>query len=328
MKNMQMIVPVIFSLLIPASTFAVDGVIEINHTCAVHQGCFSGDTAGYPVLIDGVAGKSYKLTSDLIVPDEFTTGIEMGFGGTFSDPAAVGITIDLNGFEIIRAACVGYAVACIPESGGLTSGYGINAPSSTNIAVTVRNGSITGMGNHGVFLNGVQSEVNNVKTRWNRKDGIYLTSGGTVRNSISYENGDDGVSISYGGRIIDSLSHGNGDDGVTTLIGSSVINCSLYSNGDDGINAGSGSSVFGNTVYNNNGDGIQASDASRIQQNTVYRNDGYGLNFEGKTAAYKDNVVTTNLQTPTGLTVVGGISFGVNVCDGDIACPPYVVPVR
>ena len=35
---------------------ATDGVAEINHTCAAQTGCFRGDTAGYPVTIDGTAG--------------------------------------------------------------------------------------------------------------------------------------------------------------------------------------------------------------------------------------------------------------------------------
>ena len=42
---------------------AVDGVVEINQTCAVNTGCFAGDTPGFPVTIT-VAG-SYRLTSNL-----------------------------------------------------------------------------------------------------------------------------------------------------------------------------------------------------------------------------------------------------------------------
>ena len=54
-------------LALAGPVLAVDGVLEINHTCAVQTGCFSGDTAGYPVTIDGTAGRSYRLTGDLIV---------------------------------------------------------------------------------------------------------------------------------------------------------------------------------------------------------------------------------------------------------------------
>ncbi len=63
----------LFVLLAVASgAHAVDGVAEINHVCATLTGCFSGDAAGYPVTIDGSAGGSYRLTSDLAVPDNQT----------------------------------------------------------------------------------------------------------------------------------------------------------------------------------------------------------------------------------------------------------------
>ena len=43
-------------MLVAPAAYAVDGVAEINETCAVQTGCLSGDTAGYPVTIDGTAG--------------------------------------------------------------------------------------------------------------------------------------------------------------------------------------------------------------------------------------------------------------------------------
>src|SRR5690606_10202060 len=64
-----------FGLAAPAP--AADGVIEINQTCAKQTGCFDNDTANFPVTIDGKAGKSYRLTSDLVVPDENTTAIRI-----------------------------------------------------------------------------------------------------------------------------------------------------------------------------------------------------------------------------------------------------------
>jgi hypothetical protein len=88
----------------PAIT--TDGVAEINHTCAAQTGCFSGDTAGYPVTIGEPA--SYRLTSNLIVPDENTTGIMT------NTPS---VSIDLNGFEIVRWVCKGVSFNCIATSG-------------------------------------------------------------------------------------------------------------------------------------------------------------------------------------------------------------------
>lgn len=107
----------------------------------MQTGCFAGDTAGYPVTVDGSAGRSYGLTSDLIVPDENTMGI------LINTPS---VTIDLGGFEIVRAACVGATVDCTPVSGG---GSGVLVANSSTVGgVALRNGSITGMGSNGVIL--------------------------------------------------------------------------------------------------------------------------------------------------------------------------------
>jgi hypothetical protein len=64
-------------LIFATPALAVDGVLEINQACAVQTGCFAGDTAGFPVTIDGGVGKSYRLTANLVVPDVETTAIEV-----------------------------------------------------------------------------------------------------------------------------------------------------------------------------------------------------------------------------------------------------------
>ncbi len=48
----SMLIPLIL-LALAAPSLATDGVAEINHTRAAQTGCFGGDTAGYPVTIDG-----------------------------------------------------------------------------------------------------------------------------------------------------------------------------------------------------------------------------------------------------------------------------------
>ncbi len=65
-------------LALAGPALAVDGVAEINQTCAVQTGCFSGDTAGYPVSIEGSAGRSYRLTSDLVIQSVNSNGIMGG----------------------------------------------------------------------------------------------------------------------------------------------------------------------------------------------------------------------------------------------------------
>ncbi len=272
---------------------AVDGVLEINETCAVSTGCFSGDTAGYPVTIGGSAGRSYRLTGDLIVPDVNTTGIRVSTSS---------VTIDLNGFEIVRFACVGVTTNCTLVGINAT-GIGVNGRGILNRGNSVKNGSITGMGSIGVAL-GDQAQVSGLRVRWNRTNGISTGAGSTVSGNTAYQNGNFGIRASRG----------------STVSGNSV-----YQNSDDGISVGDASVVSDNSVYQNGGDGIVARSGSTVSGNAVHFNSGYGLNLSpspitlpsAHNPGYRENVITVNLPG----TVLGGVDAGGNVCDGSLTCP-------
>ena len=268
----------------PAS--ASDGVLEINQACATQTGCFLGDTAGYPVTIDGSAGRSYRLSSDLVVPDENTSGITVSAPNT---------SIDLNGFEIVRAACVGATTNCTPTTG---SSNGIEVTTTSVRGVSVRNGSIVGMGAWGVFL-GDQAEVRNLRVRWNRTAGIYAVSGLISGNSAQQ----------------------NGESGIATEYAASVSGNSAYGNGVYGITAGIGSVVSNNTAADNGSSGIRVSFGSIVQGNTVYSNDGFGLGFTGigNKSGYRENVISDNAAgTVSGTSAV---NLGDNACNGTTTCP-------
>src|SRR5438067_8861679 len=70
--------------------YAVDGVVLINQNAALAGNVTPGDTPGFPVTIS-LPG-SYKLSSNLVVPDANTTAIEI---------VADDVKLDLNGFSII-----------------------------------------------------------------------------------------------------------------------------------------------------------------------------------------------------------------------------------
>ena len=117
---------------------AGNGVLEINQACATNPntGCFPGDFPGFPVTINVLSDKSYRLTSDLTVPDEFTSAIVL---------LQSRVSIDLNGFEIRRADCLG--PCSISDSG---TGHGVEASFFGAEGISVKNGSISGMGGSGV----------------------------------------------------------------------------------------------------------------------------------------------------------------------------------
>jgi len=319
---MRSILTFLLFLAFAGPALAVDGVLEINQTCATQTGCFSGDNPGYPVTIDGTAGRSYRLTGDLIVPNQNTDGIVI---------STLDIGIDLNNFTIIRFSCEGNTTKCVPESG---IGGGVISTVTLNRGISVKNGSIVGMGTYGVFL-GQQAEVSGLRVRWNRldgirtsltsivtgntvdgngRDGIRVGSGSTVSGNNSTFNGSDGISATFSCTVSGNAVYSNGDAGIRAMNASTISGNTVRNSGGDGILASESSTVSGNTVVGSDGDGITADNGSSVSGNTVRGNGGYGLNLTSvsSVSAYRENVITANT---TG-TVLAGANRGDNYCDG------------
>ncbi|MFK7894766.1 MAG: hypothetical protein AB8G23_02960 [Myxococcota bacterium] len=333
------------TLLVSLSAHAGSGVVEISQNCAVATGCFTGDLPGFPVTIDGSAGTSYALTTDLIVPDANTDGLLL---------AANDLSIDLAGFSIVQAGCVGGTSDCVPTSG---NGSGVARTSSLQLGQAVRNGSVVGFGVAGVIL-GQQSRIDRVRAKYNRLFGIRAATGSVVTRSSaegmsgagfelgpgsvlaesgSVENGGDGVSIGTGSVVTDHVSTNNGGDGIqvgsssvvfaalakdnvrhgiVTGSGAVVGESAAVSNEMDGIRVDPGSVVALCTTIDNDDSGINAAFGSTVRQNSLSLNTGFGLALQS-TANYHENLMTEN-----GLGAVsGGVNMGSNVCDGSTTCP-------
>ena len=333
----------LLALGLASPALAVDGVLEINETCA-QAGCFNGDSPGWPVTI--IRAGSYRLTSNLNVPDENTHGIVVS-----SDD----VGIDLNDFAIIGpVVCSGSPVVCTPGA-GIGSGVGV---SDLNISGTsVRGGSITGMGFYGVVL-GAQAEATNLRVRFNARgginarhvstisdnraylnghygiyvdgrsvvsgnsvsynggDGIFAGNGATVTGNSVTDNGGYGIYTTHGSTVSGNSVIGNGLVGIAAATASTVSDNSAVSNGDDGISATQGSRVSGNSAVANGGDGIYASSGSAVSNNSVYSNAGWGFNVTSD-VGFRGNVITNNAAG----TVNSGINLGGNSCDATSTCP-------
>ncbi len=320
------------TLALATSAFAVDGVREISHACAVGDGCFSGDGARYPVTI--VQSGSYRLTSDLAVPDENTSAIRI---------EASDVTIDLNGFAISGVTtCSGLPPAC--ASVGTGNGVEVDDDGLRG-SISVRNGSIRGMGHDGIRL-GWLAVVENVRVRENGVAGIELAaSHGTVRGCQALSNGSHGI-VTAGGLIADSVASANGQFGIQ---GAGTISGNTAElNGSGGIRAYAIATVAGNTASGNRGHGIDAAAGSTVEHNTASdnallggppyyhgivcaddctvrgntasMNSGFGLSL-GADAAYGANTLANNGQGG----VSGGVNTGANHCSGanvvSAACP-------
>ena len=237
-----------FALLLIVSTpaLAVDGVIEINQACAVNDGCGSPDTAGFPVTT--AEGKSYRLTSDLMLPDEDTNGVHVSQYSTF----------DLNGFAIRGpAVCTGSPATCE----GTGSGNGIAVFTGSRVF----NGTVQGMGNTGVGFATVDTKyvtIEEMRLIGNGGNGIHGACGRCrVLRSIVSGNGGLGIDLAYtvdgGSMIRENQISDNNQYGIRVVGHHLVLDNLAVGNGDVGLVVWAGLATFGNNAFfgNNGGTG-------------------------------------------------------------------------
>lgn len=320
-----------------APSQAGDGVVEINQACVTQGGCFSSDVAGFPVTIDGSAGHSYRLSSDLVVPYDAlapTPAIEI----TGND-----VSLDLAGFAIRGAnTCSGTPTVCtIPDD---DAGYGVSAPGSTGVEVA--NGSVVGMTSFGIDL-GPGGAVRNVRASQNSSIGVVVQSG-LVSGSTTASNGGTGILVNFSTVSASTASdngflgmfggafgiYGNGTVSGSTASGNTafgiifqgtVTSSTASGNGNHGIAAEYPSTVTGSAAFANQGNGINSAGALLIG-NSVRDNLGAGVGTTGSDSAYRENSITSN----TGGTVVLndgpaienlGDNFCTDAADATVACP-------
>ena len=256
-----------------------EGVLEINQTCAVNDGCFAGDDPGFPVQINNEG--SYILTSSVDVtvavnpPD--TTAIAVNIADA---------TIDLNGFAISGpASCSGTPVTTCASAG---TGDGI----SGYAGVLIRNGTVRGMGDTGIRL-GSGGEAVNVRVVENGSDGIVAPQGARgsrVQDVLAYRNGLNGIAATSSSTIRDSTAIGNGGAGL--LGGDALIKNNVAQlNGSDGVFIQAGAAI----------------------DNVASANEGAGLNCLTSAGAARGNVLRSNVADQAGdsCTLVEN-----NICNG------------
>jgi len=240
---------VLLSCLLPLVSHAVDGVWEINSTCAEQTGCFAGDTAGFPVTIS--ASGSYRLTSNLSVTNADTDAVEVtGFG----------VTLDLNGFSLVgpvtcdRNSSTG-VVTCAP------AGSGRGVAGLTRARVVVRDGNVRGFANGGVAIGG-RAQVRNVIADSNGGRGIEVGNHSIVSGSTAYRSGDRGIFTGVAALVERSVASENNLDGIWVNGGSSIQRSTAMYNGGYGINLTGICGYRGNTMtFNTSGQVSGGADA-------------------------------------------------------------------
>jgi len=259
---MRLILTLLF-LTVATPALAVDGVLEINQTCATTTGCFPGDDPGFPVSV--IQPGSYRLTGNLDLSAEGAnvSGIEV------SVPSA---TIDLGGFFIAGpTSCSGSGtgINCSPASTGFgTAGvrFTINAT-----AGVVQNGIVRNMTNFGILGQATGLRVKDITALHNGRDGITGKVGSLVVNCVAIENGQDGIDVNTGSVVDGVTVIGNGNNGIRGQGTASVVTrTSARNNGMHGFSLGLEYKFGKNNTSSANGEADECGGGICTERRRIY----------------------------------------------------------
>ncbi len=321
-----------FAILGVAPEVAADGIREIDQTCAITTGCFSGDAPGLPVTIDGSAGRSYRLTTTIANPVAATPS-------SIIQIQADDVTLDLNGFDV---------GGCGPTS-CIAAVVGIDG---TGTGIVVRNGRVRLGVQYGIRIVGGQSVVERIVfpdvllgTRLVEVGPASLVSG--VQGSGWSQDPLDAISVGAGSIVERSALNGLGSvvpyhlEAGSLLVESRLIYRSLGSapavgpgveavqdvriarstlfdeSAGPAISVPTGASIAQNLVRGN----LVAGSRSHVQGNLIDTPTA-GVSLElGQRSTYRENVVTA-AGSPTPVVGTLFLNMGANACNGAIAACP------
>ncbi len=191
----------------------------------------------------GDADSRFKITQP---GSYYLTGNITGVVGRHGiEIAASGVTLDLNGFDLVG----------VPAMGAF-DGVVQNTASLRNVAV--RNGSVRSWGRDGINL------------------GSFGVSGCRVEDVRAADNTRIGIRAGFNAVVSDCATSG-GQEGVNVLDGSSVTRCTATGTSNWGINAGAGSTVANCTADANAGIGIFLVGGGTVTDCSARANTGNGI---------------------------------------------------
>ena len=300
-----------------AAAPALAGVVELDQTCAVEDGCFPGDAPGFPIQI--AEPGSYRLTGNLEVPDENTTAIEI---------TAHDVSLDLAGWTIVGVnTCAGYPTVC-DRSG---AGKGVDGAGSQG--AWVHDGSVHGMGSFGIHL-GRGALVTDVRAWHNGGSGLRLADHAVASRCLTQRNDGAGIRTDRHSSVSESQAHGSVGDGVSSFDGSSLSGLVVSQSGRGAF--ASGSVVAASVATENLHTGITARRGALVRS-VASRNGVSGFGDNGASSALAEltawsngsfglqlgdsGVGGANVSANGSAATTGGLDLGGNLCDGSTSCP-------
>ena len=170
--------------------------------------------------------------------------------------AASGVTLDLNGFDLVGVPGMGAFDGVSVVNGGVGN-------------VTVRNGSVRNWGDEGIDLSiALISRIDGVLATANLGNGIHVGNGGTVSNCTAFSNSGDGIANGSSCVVSNCAVFDNSGVGIRASIGtSSITECLVSGNAGGGISVGNHCTIARCTVRGNALDGILCASACLIVDN-------------------------------------------------------------
>jgi hypothetical protein len=224
---------------------------------------------------------SYYLTGELVVP--------AGRSGIVVESS--GVTIDLNGFRITG-------------QGGSVDG--IFAGGATVANLTIRDGSITLMGDDGIDAAVTRVRIENVSSSTNGDAGALTGSTAVLTSVRAQTNGGLGIDAGSNSTLHDCVANDNGGLGMQADASAIVRGCSAINNGGNGIQVGLGSLVVDSTSKDHvpaGANGILAGQGSQVIRSVARNNTAAGIRLEAGASAMDNNVSFNG---------VGILAFGEN----------------
>ena len=266
----------------------------------------------FPLIISEPG--SYRLKSNIVVPDAATTAIQLD---------ADGVTIDLNGYSISGpTVCSGTPVTSCAPSG---AGSGILGGSGGR-DVTIVNGTVRGMGNDGIAV-AERPRIEKVRLISNGNNGIVANGNAIVDGVVTQQNGNNGIALGTSSVVTHNTAFGNGGTGINVADWSVVTDNTASFNGYGGVSCLTSCSLTGNVVHQNGGSpaigsgtGLDTNANSTVIGNVATNNFVAGLAL-GPSSGYVNNVANDNDGGNAFQQVFGGSQMGINVCGADTTCP-------
>jgi len=236
-------------------------LVEVEPRTAINATNTPGDADSlFKITLPG----SYYLTGNI-------TGVAAKHG---IEIAVSGVTLDLNGFDLLGVA-------------GSLDGVSATVDSLRNIAVV--DGSVRNWGDEGVDLGtlfAINCRVADLLASGNTGNGISTGHACTVSNCSAFNNIVSGISTTNDCTVTNCSANVNIVNGITTTDGCTITGCAAIGNGITGISTGEGCTVTNCSANVNILNGISTNTGCTVSNCTAYQNAASGISVSnGSTVA-------------------------------------------